>query len=427
MRASVRDRTASSVEQGLPALWPDPDDLNEVNLDYAATTPASVAAVEAVQRALPWYGSLHRGGGRKSAESTALFEQARAAVAAFAGCVDPAQVVFVRNTTEAANLLSVALPPETRVLCSPFEHHANLLPWRLHRVEHLPFTPTAAAFVETATAALAEADAAGDPFALVAITGASNVTGEMPPVSELARVAHEHGARVFVDAAQLAPHRRLDVSALGADFLAFSGHKVYAPFGTGALVTASDALAHGSPLIHGGGAVRLVTLDEVAWAESPRRYEAGTPNLLGAVALGASCDALAAYGMDALAVHERGLAGRLWAGLDAIDGVSHLRMWSDADDRVGVAAFTVAGWEAHDLGAHLADRGIAVRAGSFCAHPLVAHLIGVPAAHTASLLHEIECGGDVSIPGAVRASVGLGTTAADIDVLLEAVTACAKA
>jgi selenocysteine lyase/cysteine desulfurase len=170
-----------------------------------------------------------------------------------------------------------------------------------------------------------------------------------------------------------------------------------------------------------------VTLDDVAWAESPRRYEAGTPNLLGAVALGSSCDALSAYGMGALAVHERGLAGRLWAGLDAIDGVSHLRMWSDADDRVGVAAFTVAGWEAHDLGAHLADRGIAVRAGSFCAHPLVAHLIGVPAAHTASLLHEIECGGDVSIPGAVRASVGLGTTAADIDVLLEAVAACAKA
>src|SRR5262245_40274014 len=128
MRASVRDRSDSRLEHALPALWPDPDDLHEVNLDYAATTPALVAAVEAVQRALPWYGSLHRGGGRKSAESTALFEQARAAVGSFAGCTDAAQVVFVRNTTEAANLLSAALPPDTRVLCSPFEHHANLLP-----------------------------------------------------------------------------------------------------------------------------------------------------------------------------------------------------------------------------------------------------------------------------------------------------------
>ena len=262
---------------------------------------------------------------------------------------------------------------------------------------------------------------AGDPFSLVAITGASNVTGEVPPVAEVARLAHARGALVFVDAAQLAPHRQIDLHELGADFLAFSGHKVYAPFGTGVLVSPADGLAGGSPLLHGGGAVRIVTLEGVAWAETPRRYEAGTPNLLGAVALGAACDALTSYGMDAVAEHERALASVLWDGLDAIGGVRQLHQWTDAPDRVGVASFTAEGWTAHELGTHLADRGIAVRAGSFCAHPFVAHLLGVGEDDTARLLHEAECGEDVTIPGAVRASIGLGTTRADIDAFLAAI------
>src|SRR3954451_23880311 len=166
------------VRAALP-LWADPVELDEINLDYAATTPALVAAVEAVQGALPWYGSLHRGGGRKSAYSTTLFEESRLSVARFVGCDNAEDVVFVRNTTEAANLLAVALPPASRVLCSPFEHHANLLPWRQHRVSHLPFTTNVADFVAAAAAALEEAEREGDPFSLVAITGASNVTGEM--------------------------------------------------------------------------------------------------------------------------------------------------------------------------------------------------------------------------------------------------------
>ena len=415
-RAAVWDNVAVALP-----LWPDPEELDEINLDFAATTPALVAAVEAVQEAIPWYGSLHRGGGRKSAVSTTRFEEARESVARFVCCEDAGDVVFVRNTTEAANLLAAALPAATRVLCSPFEHHANLLPWRQHRVTYLPFTTTAAGLVEVVAAALEEAERNSDPFSLVAISGASNVTGEIPPVAEIARLAHARGALVFVDAAQLAPHRPMDMRALEADFLAFSGHKVYAPFGTGALVSTRDGLADGSPLLHGGGAVRLVTLDDVAWAETPRRYEAGTPNLLGAVALGAVCDAMRTYGMDAVADEERLLASVLWDGLDAIEHVQQLRMWPDAPDRVGVAAFTADGWEAHELGAHLGSRGVAVRAGSFCAHPLVAHLLGVEASATAHLLYEIECGEDISIPGAVRASVGLGTTRGDIDTFLAAV------
>ena len=415
--------SVAAVNTGVLAALPlcaDPVELDEINLDYAATTPALVAVVDAVQQAIPWYGSLHRGGGRKSAVSTTLFEEARASVARFVGCADADSVVFVRNTTEAANLLAVALPIGTRVLCSPFEHHANLLPWRQHRVTHLPFTTTAADFLEAVAHSLEAADRAGDPFSLVAITGASNVTGEMPPVTDVAQLAHDRGALVFVDAAQLAPHRPIDLHEIGADFLAFSGHKVYAPFGTGALVAATAGLANGSPLLHGGGAVRLVTLDDVAWAPAPRRFEAGTPNLLGAVALAAACDALTSHGMEAVAGHERALAARLWAGLDDLPGVDQLRQWTDAPDRVGVAAFTAEGWTAHELGEHLAGRRIAVRAGSFCAHPLVAHLLGVEPAHTLRLLHAIECGEDVLIPGAVRASIGLGTTEAHIDAFLDA-------
>ena len=400
-----------------------PRGLDEINLDFAATTLALLAAVEAVQEAIPWYGSLHRGGGRKSAVSTTRFEEARLSVARFVGSDNADDVVFVRNTTEAANLLAVALPPGTRVLCSSFEHHANLLPWRQHRVTHLPFTTTAAAFLAEAADAIAAADNSGDPFSLVAITGASNVTGEVPPVAEIARQAHARGALVFVDAAQLAPHRRIDIHSLGADFLAFSGHKVYAPFGTGVLVSPADRLAGGSPLLHGGGAVRLVTLEGVAWAESPRRYEAGTPNLLGAVALGAACAASTSYGMDAVAEEERRLAGALWDGLDAY---RRRAATAPVDGCTGSCRRRCVHGRGLDgtrkLGTHLADRGIAVRAGSFCAHPFVAHLLGVESGHTARLLHEAECGEDVTIPGAVRASIGLGTTRADIDALLAAVS-----
>jgi selenocysteine lyase/cysteine desulfurase len=401
------------------ALCEEPGGLREINLDYAATTPALQAAVDAVNAFLPWYGSVHRGGGRRSEVSTDAYERARASAASFIDCPPGSTVVFVRNTTEAANLLSSALPPYSRVLCSPIEHHANLLPWRGHEVDHLPFTSSLAGFVEAAEAALARAASNGRPYRLLAVTGASNVTGEVTPLADLARIAHAHGARIFVDAAQLAPHRPISVFRSDVDFLAFSGHKVYAPFGTGVLALRDEALQRGTPLLKGGGAVRMVTLESVAWADPPRRYEAGTPNLVGAVALGAACDALAGYGMERIARDERRLSEHLWSGLASTPGVRLLRLWPDAPDRVGVATFTVPGRTASEVGGHLATRHhIAVRTGSFCAHPLVARLLGVERARTDELLVRIRGGEDVEIPGAVRASIGLGSTAADVDALL---------
>ena len=291
------------------------------------------AAVEAF---VPWYSSVHRGSGAKSQVSTAAFEEARDAVATFVGARADDEVVFVRNTTEAINVMAAAMPAGARILSSPVEHHANMLPWRRHDVRLLPFTSSAAELVDVCARALRETR-----FDLLAVTGASNVTGEIWPVTELAEVAHRHGADLFVDAAQLAPHRAIDMAASGIDHLALSGHKLYAPFGAGALVAASRRLSAGAPLLRGGGAVKLVTLDDVVWEDAPERHEAGSPDVVGVVALAAACRRLHELGMDTVAGHERALAERLWHGLEEIRGLRVLRLWPGATERAGMATFTL--------------------------------------------------------------------------------------
>ena len=385
-----------------------------VNLDYAASTPVMADVWEAVEAFVPWYSSVHRGTGFKSQVATDAFEDARADVAAFVGARPADDVVFVRNTTEAINVLAAALPAGTRVLSSPVEHHANMLPWRQHDATLLPFTRSTGGLLEVAEQALR-----ARRYDLLAVTGASNVTGEVWPIAELAAIAHRFGAKIFVDAAQLAPHRPIDMAASGVDLLAFSGHKLYAPLGAGALVGRMPA--DGEPLLHGGGAIKLVTVDDVVWADAPERFEAGSPNVLGVVALAAACRALRAVGMDAVAEHERRLATRLWSGLLDVPGLRTLRLWPDAADRVGVAAFTVEGWRDEELAAALSDRyAIGVRHGCFCAHPLMTRLLGVSDTVAERLYAELRAGGSPELPGAVRASIGLGTTAADIDLLVGA-------
>lgn len=417
-----------------PVLWPEivtPTDFGgahaaelagQINLDYAATTPALRAAVEAVLRLLPAYGSIHRGGGARSRISTDAYEQARAAVARFVDCDDDHVVVYVRNTTEAINLVAASLPRESRVLCSPVEHHANLLPWREHDVEHLPFTESAAELVDRASDALRRAAEARRPFDLVAVCGASNVTGEVLPVEELARVAQHAGAQLLVDAAQLAPHRAISMRRLRADYLALSGHKLYAPFGAGALIVRRDLLRTVPPLLKGGGAVRAVSFDDVSWAELPQRLEAGTPNLLGAVALAAACDELERFGRERLERQEHELAERLWDGLDGLPAVTTLRGWPGHEDRVGVAAFTIEGEDARLVADRLThEYGVAVRSGLFCAHPFVSHLLATPARRVAEAVNALP-GDDVALPGAVRASIGIGVQAEHVDALLGALS-----
>jgi selenocysteine lyase/cysteine desulfurase len=410
------------VGERVPVPCVDARTRRYVDLDHAASTAVLEPVYEAVAEFLPWTSSVHRGAGFKSRVATAAFDGAREAVAEFAGARGDDVVVLVRNTTEALNVVAAALPPATRILASPVEHHANMLPWRDHDVQLLPFTRSPAELLEATEASLL---AAGGRIELVAVTGASNVTGEVWPVAELADLAHRHGAELLADAAQLAPHRRLDVRGWDVDYLAFSGHKLYAPFGAGALVARPSRLRTGEPLLRGGGAIKVVTLDDVVWADPPDRYEAGSPNVVGAVALGAACEALRAYGLERLAARERALGERLAAGLAAVPGLGLLRLWPEGScDRVGVATFTLDGFADGLVAAILsAEHGIGVRSGCFCAHPLMTHLLGISEEEAAAVRAEVAAGDSRRLPGAVRASIGLGTDEEDVDALVDALHA----
>jgi selenocysteine lyase/cysteine desulfurase len=405
------------ADQRIPTI--DGRERTSINLDHAASTPALSAVHEAVERFVPWYSSIHRGAGYRSQVASRAYEGARAAVADFVDADDDHAVVLVRNTTEALNVLASAVTPGSRVLCSSMEHHANLLPWRAHDVELLPFADSPDELLATCAETLALAYRR--PFDLLVVTAASNVTGELWPIFELAALAHAHGARIVVDGAQLAPHRPISMRGLGIDHLALSGHKLYAPYGAGALIARRDSIAGGVPLIKGGGAVQRVTLSEVVWSDVPDRYEAGSPNVIGAVALGAACDVLAAHGMERLAAEERPLVRRLRSGLRRMPGVQLLDAWADEDiDRVGVSTFTVDGRDHRLVAAALAaEHAISVRSGAFCAHPLVGHLLGLSPEVAAR-----------DVPpdrpsGAVRVSIGIGVGAPEIDAFLEALRSIA--
>jgi selenocysteine lyase/cysteine desulfurase len=391
------------------------------NLDYAASAPCLAAVQHAVAEALPSYSSVHRGAGYLSQLTTFRYEQARQTVREFLGARADDSVIFTRNTTDAMNLLAHALPPGTTVVVFESEHHAALLPWDRHgRTVRLPVpeSPAAAvAAVEAAFAALSEPAGPAGPRLLV-VTAASNVTGEIWPVAGLARAAHAHGARIAVDLAQFAPHRPVDLTALDIDYAAFSGHKLYAPFGAGCLAGRPDWLGAAEPYLHGGGATAVVAPDGVAWAGDPeQRHEAGTPNVLGAIAIAAACEALSDW--EQLISEEERLLSRLRAGLAALPGVCELSMWGSGHPRVGIVAFTVDGWDARDLAETLSrEYGIGVRDGRFCAHLLVGHLLGHPEA--------AGCG-TPSVPAAVRVSFGVGSTDEHIDRLLAAVAALAAA
>ncbi|MGN6128155.1 MAG: aminotransferase class V-fold PLP-dependent enzyme, partial [Humibacter sp.] len=252
--------------------------IRYANLDYAASAPALKRVADRVTEVLPYYASVHRGAGYASQVSTAAYEGARATVAELMGCRTDDSVIFTRNTTDSLNLMASVVPGETVVL--DLEHHANLLPWLDAGARVVPVARTIAE-----TLARLDAELAAHPAAALAITAASNVSGEVLPIERFAEVAHRHDARIVVDGAQLVPHRRVDVAASGIDYLAFSGHKVYAPFGSGVLLGRGDWLDAADPYLRGGGAVERVTLDSTTWRTGSDRHEAGSPNVLGAVAL----------------------------------------------------------------------------------------------------------------------------------------------
>ncbi|WP_445262896.1 aminotransferase class V-fold PLP-dependent enzyme [Pseudokineococcus sp. 1T1Z-3] len=370
-------------------------------LDVAASAPALVWVAEHVERVLPLYASVHRGAGYASQVSTAVLEGSRDVVAGFVGARRDDVVVWTRNTTDALAVLAGCVPDGGSVLVLDLEHHANLLPWRTQGHRGVTQRVVAAASTLEGTVEALERALAAAPTSLLAVTGASNVTGEELPLARLAALAHHYGARLAVDAAQLAPHRALDLARDGVDWVALSGHKLYAPFGAGALVGRRDWLDAGTPHLAGGGAVEEVGADDVRWATAPARHEGGTPNVLGAAALAAACEALSALDDGALEAHEQALRARLLDGLAQVPGVRVVRALEDVPSSIGVVTFTVDGVDPGLVAAYLsAEHGVGVRDGRFCAHPLLARL-GLPG-------------------GAVRASVGVGTRAEDVDRLVAA-------
>lgn len=369
--------------------------VRHVNLDYAATAPAMAAVVAAVTESLPLYAGVHRGAGYASRVSSDRYEDARTQVGEFFEARDDDVVVFTRNTTDALNLLSRATPEGTVVFLD-LEHHANEFPWLTRPHRRVPVASTIDETLDRLDRALIE-----EPTVLLAVTGASNVTGDLTPVADIVGLAHSHRVRVVVDAAQLAPHRRFSLAATGADYVAVSGHKLYAPFGAGALVGRRDWLDVARPYLLGGGSAEEAPDGELRHRPAPHRHEAGTPNLLGAVALATACSVLTDLGPGALTYHEQALLDRLDDGLARLPGVTLHRLWPEAE-RAGSVAFTVnplpSGLVAAVLGA---EHGIGVRDGRFCAFSLTRRL-GLDA-------------------GAVRASVGAGTTGEDVDRLVAAV------
>ncbi|MFB7123660.1 MULTISPECIES: aminotransferase class V-fold PLP-dependent enzyme [Streptomycetaceae] len=395
-------------------------------LDYAASSPALQRVWDDVAAYAPYYGSVHRGAGYLSQLSTDLFEQSRRTVGEFLDLREGDQVVFTRATTDSLNLLASAVPAGTRVFAFETEHHASLLPWA-HAgldVTYLRAPRSRAEAVAALDAALAEAP---EGPKLLCVTGASNVTGELWPVAELTATAHRHGARVVLDAAQLAPHHRVSVRELDVDWIAFSGHKIYAPFGAGVLAGRADWLDAAEPYLAGGGATRTVAREAdgsvaVQWHTGPARHEAGSPNVIGAYAIASACRALTEAGFDGLEAREQQLIARLTAGLAEIPQVKVLNLFGEGSARVGVLSFVVRDWNSSHFSAALsAEYGIGVRDGLFCAHPLVRTLLGDEDEAPS------ECGApEPSLPGerslnAIRVSFGAGTPDEHVDRFLTAV------
>ncbi len=404
------------VGDGLPVPCVDGVERPYLSLDTAASTGALPSVARRVEQFLPWYSSVHRGAGFKSQSATAAYEDAREAALAFAGRGPGDVAILCRNTTEAINHLAfrLGLQRSDVVLTTVMEHHANLLPWR--RFATCRYVEVSEAGMFAPEAVVAALDDGPRP-ALLAIGGASNVTGWRPALDAIIDAAHERGVPVFVDAAQLAAHFPMPA---GADYIAWSGHKMYAPFGTGVLIGPRSTFEQGDPYLAGGGAVDLVDLDEVIWTAPPDREEAGSPNVIGAVALHGAIDELTSLGWETIVEHEAALAERLRRGIAGMPGVRLLGP-PLGQQTLAIGTFVVADVPHALIAARLsAEHGIGVRHGCFCAHPYLLRLLGLSEAEVHRYRADVIAGDRRSIPGAVRASAGLATTIGDVERFLDA-------
>lgn len=398
-----------------------------INFDNAASTPSLKPVLDKVVEFMEWYSSIHRGTGFKSQLCTEVFEHGRELVSRFLNVdLQKNAIIFVKNATEAINKLAnhVHIAKDEVFLVSKMEHHSNDLPWRAKgRVIHISVLADGRLDEKDL---LDKLDKYRGKIALVALTGAANVTGWVNQVNRLAATCHEYGTKILVDAAQLAPHRAIDMrpddDPSHIDFLALSAHKMYAPFGAGVLVGPKDFFEQSAPDYVGGGTISIVGDDYAHWAEPPEKEEAGTPNTVGVVALGKTLQTLLDIGMDQVAEHEKLLTGY---ALRRMKDIPEVRVYGgtdpeDLENRLGVISFNIKNIP-HALTASILnyEGGIGVRNGCFCAHPYVKELLGVGEEESRKLEEEILAGDRSNLPGAVRASFGIYNTIGEIDSFVE--------
>ncbi|MEE8313832.1 MAG: cysteine desulfurase [Myxococcota bacterium] len=352
-----------------------------VYLDNAASSQKPRAVIDAITDYYSRYHSnIHRGVHTLSEEATAAYEGARAKVRDFLKAASEREVIFVRGTTEAINLVAQAyarpnLRPGDEVLISEMEHHSNIVPWQVV-CEQTGAQLVVAPMNDAGDLILEEYERRlSSRTRIVALTHVSNAIGTLNPVSELTRLAHEHGAVVLIDGAQAVPHLPVDVRELGCDFYAFSGHKMYGPTGIGALWGRLELLEGMPPYETGGSMIRTVTFEKTTYARVPESFEAGTPDISGAIGLGVAVDWLSRLGLDSLAAHEDEL---LRLATDAVSELPEVTIIGRPRERVGVLSLNIGEIHAHDVGTILDQEGIAVRAGHHCAQPVMQHY-GVPA------------------------------------------------
>ncbi len=399
-----------------------------IYLDHGASTHPPCPVLDTYREFLErYYANIHRGNHYLSQRASELFDAVSETVLDFVGADHGRNsVIFTQNTTTAldiASFLMQDLPGAT--LVSSMEHHSNDLPHRrrgeVDRIEILEDGTLDYDDLERKLKARR--------IKLVAVTGASNVTGYMPDIHRIARLAHAHGARVLIDGAQLLAHHVVDMRPNDADdhidFLAAAGHKAYAPFGAAFLIGANEVLNGAEPYIPGGGTVRFVTDTDVVWAEDADRHTGGTPNIAGVIALGAALRWLDEIGMEWVREHEMEILRPVEAALRAIDGVTILGS-IPAERKLGVIPFNIRGIHHDDVATILNDRyGIAARNGCFCAHPYLTRLLGCKDAEEVRL--KVLSGADVILPGAVRATIGIYNTIDDLNKLVDAVRDLAAA
>lgn len=428
----------SDVDRRLPAVLPGVDTIRLIDgrerpivqLNNAATTPPLVATMKTVETFLGSYGALHRGQGPRARATCAAVENAVVAIRSFLKAGPDTALLFAENSSAAINLFArlMRFEPGDAVLISEIEHTSNYLPWRMAPgVTLIEAGATIDGALDYDDLARKACGAAGR-LRLIAVTGASNQSGFVPDLGRLSALASETGAILFVDAAQLAPHRPIDMVGSGINALALSAHKLYAPFGLGVLAVPAALLAS-EPVNPGGGSVDMIGAESVIWSHPSVRHQTGTWNATGIVALGASCAVLEQTGWPAIIGHERAMVSRLVERLSAVPGLRLMvpAALYDRGDRVGVVPFLLDGYHHAEIAAILEhEYGVEVRAGTICNHRLVRRWMGVGDAAQAEMESRIAAGDRLASYGVVRASIGVGTDAAAIDALADALEEIAR-